>query len=163
MGNGRNVEKRRLGRTTKPTWFQNQKSDPWMPSIQRKRHQFQTSPKHIKTECVSEKIRHNDMVIHNIMRKLHVIYQTMSNPLPFFRFRLERVTVVPKNTSSSMRGNAFAVADDVEEASRPVHSQVVHLLGKLHLDQSYLHSPKRRLSNGEKLGPPLSNAAGPNP
>ena len=138
-----------------------------MPSIQRKRHPFQTSPKHIKTECISEKIRHNDMVIHNIMRKLHLIYQTMSSPfkltLPSFRFRLERVTVVPKNTSSSMRGNEFAAADDVEEASRPVHSQVVHLLGTIHLDQSYLHSPKRRLSNGEKLGPPLSNAAGPNP
>ena len=109
------------------------------------------------------KIRHNDIVIHNAMRKLHVIYQTMSSPLPSFRFRSDRVTVVPKNTSSSMRGNAFAVADDVEEASRPVHSQVVHLLGTIHLDQSYLHSPKRRLSNGEKLGPPLSNAAGPNP
>ena len=157
------MEKRRLGRTTKPTWFQNLRSDPWMPSIQQKRNPFQTSPKHIKTECISEKVRHNDMVIHNIMRKLHVIYQTMSNPLPFFRFRLERVTVVPKNTSSSMRGNAFAAADDVEEASRPVHSQVVHLWGTVHLDQSYLHSPKRRLSNGEKLGPPLSNAAGPNP
>ena len=83
-------------------------------------------------------------------------------PTSLHRISLERVTVVPKNTSSSMRENEFAVADAVEGASRPLHSQVVHLLGTIHLDQSYLHSPKRLLSNAETLGRLHLNAAGPN-